>query len=329
MPVPRCALLLLLLLTSAIAFAREASAPPAPKPAAENKDSGKNDWVFSLLPKSLQKNPRLELTVITEMTPAGRKLPPVSPDKPAYFEAFTSGPKAMGAGAYDEKMLKQEEVERLLLRSLATNGYLPAQRPAQPPSLLIVYAWGSHNVIREADEENPAFGGNALARNILDRAALVGGEKFATKMLELFERADALSSAANARVAPGGESVIAPAMAMMNPVEMFKREDPKNEFLVDQTASDLYYVVASAYDYQSVVDKRRLLLWRTRMTVASAGVNQEISVPTLVLSAAPFFGKEMTGPEIISKRSMREGTVEVGTPTVINTPAETLPPAKK
>jgi hypothetical protein len=33
-------------------------------------------WVFSLLPKSMQKDPRLDYTVITEMTPAGRKLPP-------------------------------------------------------------------------------------------------------------------------------------------------------------------------------------------------------------------------------------------------------------
>jgi hypothetical protein len=36
-----------------------------------------------------------------------------------------------------------------------------------------------------------------------------------------------------------------------------------------------------------------------------------------VLSAGPFFGKDMPEPETLSKRSMREGNVEIGTPTVV------------
>ena len=62
--------------------------------AAPKKESS-SEWVFSLLPKSMQKNPRLELTVITEMTEAGKKLPPVSAAAPAYFELFTTGPDAV------------------------------------------------------------------------------------------------------------------------------------------------------------------------------------------------------------------------------------------
>jgi hypothetical protein len=90
-------LLWLLLLAPALLRAGEPPAAKAPAPA--TKDSGNNEWVFSLLPKSMQKNPRLELTVITEMTPAGRALPPVSVAQPAYFEAFTNGARAMGQGA--------------------------------------------------------------------------------------------------------------------------------------------------------------------------------------------------------------------------------------
>jgi len=106
-----------------------------------------------------------------------------------------------------------------------------------------------------------------------------------------------------------------------NPVSQFKRSDPKNEFHVDQAASNVYYVVASAYDYQSIAAKRRVLLWRTRMTVAADGVSQEQTLPTLVASAAPFFGRDMPEAEILSKRALREGTVEVGTPTVVESPA--------
>ena len=301
-----------------------ASAGVAAEPA--SAPAKKSEWVFSLLPKSLQKNPLLEITVITEMTEAGKKLPAVSPSAPVYYEAFSPGPKHLGETAGNEVTLPPAEIERLLTRSLAANGYQPAVPPAHPPALLIIYTWGSHALLTEADSENPSLSGNQVARNLLDRAALVGGEKFARQLLELFERADAMSLAANVPPPPGGEPVLTPAaMEFANPVSVFKRADPKNEFLVDQAASNVYYVVASAYDYRSVSEKRRVLLWRTRMTVGADGVSQAQTLPTLVLSAAPFFGKDMPDAAIISKRPVREGTVDVGTPRVV----EPASPAKK
>lgn len=321
---PFSARLVLLLLPTVLSAA---SAPTAASPDKSPKKESSSGWVFSLLPKSLQKNPRLEITVITEMTDAGRKLPRVSAQTPAYFEAFSSGPRHLGHSQGNEATLKPEQIERLLTRALGTNGYLPAHPPAQPPSLLVLYTWGSHNLLVEGDDENPTLSGEQVARNLLDRAALVGGEKFARHLLELFQQADALSVAANSRPPPGGEQVFTPAlMEFTNPVSIFKRSDPRNEFLVDQAASDVYYVVASAYDHRSVMEKRRVLLWRTRMTVAAQGVSQEQTLPTLVLSAAPFFGQDMAETEILSKRAMREGTVEVGTPTVVEPNA---PAAKK
>src|ERR1041385_5131986 len=98
----------------------ETAAPPISSPAAKalaapaKKDSGKSEWVFSLLPKSLQKNPRLDLTVITEMTEAGKKLAPVSPAKPAYFEAFSAGFHQLGHAPGNEKTLTPPDIERLL-----------------------------------------------------------------------------------------------------------------------------------------------------------------------------------------------------------------------
>src|SRR5690349_15487252 len=60
----------------------------SPAPAAKSESSG---WVFSILPKSLQKNPTIDLTVITEMTELGKKLPPVTPAKPAYYLTKSGG----------------------------------------------------------------------------------------------------------------------------------------------------------------------------------------------------------------------------------------------
>lgn len=301
-----------------------AAATAATPPASASKNEQKSEWVFSLLPKSFQKNPRLELTVITEMTAAGKALPPVSPPAPAYCELFSPGPKHLGHSAGNEVTLKREAIEMLLTRSLATNGYVLAQRPEHPPSLLIIYTWGSHSLLTEPDEENPMLGGEQVARNLLDRAALVGGEKFARQMLDLFTQADAMAVATRSTTAPGGEPVFTPALAeFMNPVAQFKRAAPKNEFLVDQAASNVYYVVASAYDYASAGTNRRTLLWRTRMTVGADGVSQTQTLPTLVLTAAPYFGREMSEAETFSKRAVREGTVEIGTPIVVESDPST------
>jgi hypothetical protein len=60
------------------------------------------------------------------------------------------------------------------------------------------------------------------------------------------------------------------------------------------------------------------------MTVAAQGVSQDQTLPTLITSAAPFFGKEMSEPAILTKRAVREGQVEIGTATVVDGP--TAPP---
>lgn len=320
----------LLLAFSALAC----GAAAAEKPAEPAKKSGESAWVFSLLPKSLQKNPNLDLTVITEMTEAGKKLPPVSPAKPAYFLAQSGGMRAMGSTSGNEKSLSPEQVEKALTRALAANGYLPASPPATQPALLVTFVWGSHNLLVEGDADNPTLSGNQVARNLLDRAALVGGEKFARELLDLFTQADAMALAnPPPRVDPSGSVPgIAPVlgaaqMEFANPVNLFKQRSVKNEFLVDQAAADVYYVVASAYDYAAIGKKQRILLWRTRMTVAAQGVSQEQTLPTLIATAAPYFGKDMPEPEVLHRRAVRDGNVEVGVPTVVE-PAAPAPKKK-
>lgn len=285
-------------------------------------------WVFSLLPKSFQKNPQLDLTVISEMTDDGKKLPPVTPSQPAYYELFSAGFRALGEHVAHEAPFPEKSVTELLERSLKTSGYLPAKRPEHAPSLLIIFTWGTHNLLQEDDPENATLSPTAVARNLLDRAALVGGAKFAKELKRRFELANDMAVANLTPPAdPTGSvpPVAAPFPAVQadifNPVEQFKRENEKNEFLVDQAVSDVYYVVASAYDYKSAITDNKILLWRTRMTVAASGISQDQSMPTLITTAGPFFGKDMADAEIIVKRAVREGTVEVGTPTVVPTAA--------
>lgn len=62
---------------------------------------------------------------------------------------------------------------------------------------------------------------------------------------------------------------------------------------------------------------RRVLLWRTRMTVATDGVSQLQSLPVLIATAAPYFGREMDEPAVLTPRTIREGRVEIGESVVV------------
>ena len=320
----------------ALAVAQTPTPPPVTDATAP-KNSQKSQWVFSILPKSFQKNPLVDLTVITEMTELGKKQLPASPSAPVYYLAQSSGFHQLGHPPGGEHTLKTEEVEQVLARSLATSGFLPATRE-HPPALVIFYTWGSHNLLMEGDEENPSLSAEMVARNLLDRAALVGGVKFSEKMLKLFQEADDMATLN--RVPPPDpsgsvppiEPILGPAqMDFLNPVNRFKESDPKNDAMFEQFTNDVYYVVASAYDYASVSTKAKRLYWRTRMTVAAQGVSQDQTLPTLIVAAGPYFGKDMSEPELITKKATPEGTVEIGTATVVEMPAtesKTSAPAK-
>jgi len=62
------------------------------------------------------------------------------------------------------------------------------------------------------------------------------------------------------------------------------------------------------------------------MTVNALGVNMLETVPSLISSAGPYFGREMADPVVLTKRISREGKVEVGTPTVVPDDATPVKP---
>jgi hypothetical protein len=294
----------LLVLPAAFAENQSSSTPQA-----QTDAPSKSSWILSLLPKPFQKNPSLEMTVITEVSEEGKKLPPVSPDKPAYYVPQTGGYVQMGDVWAGEKSLTQAEIERILSKALAARGYLPAKPPEQPPTLVVVYMWGSHSLIVG---DNMTEFPDRVVNNVLERATLVGGRKFAKELSLLYQDA--------------ADQFAAKSMIYFDPVKAFKLHSPKNEFLLDQATDDCYYVVATAYDYAALARNRRVLLWITRMTVNSQGISQSQSLPTLIASAAPYFGREMAEPEVLIKRT-RNVQIYFGTPTVVEMP--TAAPTRK
>ncbi len=269
--------------------ASAANLPTTKDQAARSVKSG--DFVFSMLPKAFQKNPILDMTVYTEFTPYGRLQRAATPDNPVYYVAHDTGYKQLG-WSVGEHPPKETDVERVMAKALATNGFLAATDDHKP-SVAVFYVWGSHNKVPSDLARDFR---DLVKKNTLERAILVGGKAFAANMDFAMEWGD-----------PSGDL------------------DNKISFLREQASEELYYVVASAYDYSSLAHGERKLEWRTTMTVTSAGLALQESLKPLIATAAPYFGRETHGPEIAAQRVSREGRVEIGTAKVVDDPPAAKP----
>jgi hypothetical protein len=258
----------LLLFVAGGLLAAEPSAQPVPEA-----------FGFSLVPNAFSSNPRLSMTVFTEMTDHGRELPQASAESPVYFISYDAGRKSEGEPIGEKVFPAPDALQDILFRSLANNGYRPAA-PGQTPSLALIYYWGSHSSIE--DPEEIALFPERNQQHVLERAMLVGGSAYRRKIADEYAFG-----------------------------YTFADRMPKQAFLIDQASRDMYFVVVSAYDHAEMLAGRRRLAWRTTMTVSANGVSMRDALPPLVLTAADYFGRATDEPVAINRRA-RRGTVTLG-----------------
>jgi len=203
----------------------------------------------------------------------------------------------------------------------------------QPPDAAThpgrVLCLGTDNLLNPDDE---SLSTDLMARNILDRAAMVGGAKFARELATLFEQADAMALANQPPALTVGQRDRRQPRARVPSKWRFSIRlissscgIPKTNFLwirhrTTATTSSLPPTITPPFTRQ-----QRMLLWRTRMTVNSRGgfagpnVANAHSPPRRPISDATCWSSE-----VIVKRA-REGEVTIGTPTVIEMPPRSRP----
>jgi hypothetical protein len=278
-----------------------ATAVPPPVP----KDDVAKGWTFEALPRAFQKNPLVDMTVITEMTALGKKRPLATPARPAYYAATIGPPREEGQPDGNTHPLSPDVVQAGMQHALAINGFLPADS-SHRPSLVVIFVWGTYNRI----PINHVDPGN---KNVVARALLVGGEKFAGEFQQAIERDQAMMEAGT----PLGPNSF---------FRQFRRRDAKTEQLVNQARGEIYFIVASAFDYAAMTRNERQLLWRSRLTVDTRGVSMSDTLPELMASGAPFLGRDMAESALLMRHADRNGQVDIGTLKVVEPPAETKPP---
>jgi len=311
------------LLCAALAGLLAPLALSAGGPPLTNTESSEGQFSFSLIPRPFQKNPLVDQTVVTELTPDGKKLPPPSPAHPVYYVADSGGYHAEGQGPEDEHPPAAEVLATSMLQALAVNGYQPATR-AHPPTLLIVYYWGAHTNLDTGSGEIDDTGFLDVGhKNLLSRAALVGGSKFAEDLRQALQKQDRQNEMkANMPQAYGAM------LSEFGPLQLFIQRDGKTRQLYEEAKGDCYYVVASAYDFAAATQGKRVLLWRSKMTVDSHGVAMRDTLPGLILNAGKYLGLDMPEAATMLKHAQRDEHVTLGPLEVEEYMDKPAPPPK-
>ena len=266
--------------------------PPAGVPELETGRSGIN-------PTSRRDRLALDGTAITEFTEEGRKFAAPTAAKPAYFLTHSGGEHDFGQVSAGQKPLPEGAIEQQLAETLAACHYLPATG-GHPPSLVLFYIWGTHSR-PEPLIEDPGY------KNLLSRAALIGGRKFASELKEALIKDEHSEAAIPAQAwgaqMSGGNSIgAANLFTSFSPLETFRRRDAKTARLLARIGDECYYIVVSAYDYAALARGENRLLWHTKLSACSRGLSLAETVPALLAGGASAFGRDMREPEFLPNR---------------------------
>lgn len=209
----------------------------------------------------------VEVITNTEVTPAGRKLPAPSPTAPQYYLAISGGYQDLGGIIAGITAPPPSDVLKMLTAELAKRGYLPATEKTPPPTLALFFIWGTLNT----DQDN---GGDIdAAPGVRNRAKILrflGGEK-----------------------AGLGDSFFDPLTAPAAGLSVMSAD---SRDLYEAASEDFYVTVVSAYDFESVRQHKRELLWMTRIATFGRGFDLPEVLPAMIAIGGAQFGRETPKP---------------------------------
>jgi hypothetical protein len=271
----------------------------------------------TLIPRAFQSNPNIEVMIVTELTAAGRKEPVASSARPVYYAGEDGGMTSLGDIIGGDKAPKPADLANLMTRSLRAGGFIPAGA-GHPPTIYVYYRWGSFNKLSDADRGAGQIvtpGATNVSgpmddqqmRDLLQRAALVGGTRFAVEWNYALETGT---------------------------FNTWENRSARNEFLVETASDNLYFIIATACDFDAAVHGKVVVLWQTRISTSSRGVAMNESLPQMAMSAATYIGHETEGPVRLDRPALKDGKVKIGEPVVVreelpsDAPSPSFPPPK-
>lgn len=226
----------------------------------------------------------LEVITVTDVSSAATFVPAASPAEPQYYVAASLGYRDLGASMAGITEPPAQAVLHLISAELAKQGYLPSTPRSPPPTLMLVYTWGTLN----ADH---SYGGDPGAPptqwNRAQILNFLGGRRLGLD-----------DNFFNPLTAP------APGLTVY---------DYETERLLDVARESFYVIVVSAYDIGAALQKkRRPPLWTTRIAAPSLGFSLGDVLPAMLAIGGKQFGRDTPRPVWINADDEFDPSVTLG-----------------
>ena len=207
-----------------------------------------------------------------------------NPDQPQYYVAASLGFRDLGpAIAGFSEPPPDKAVVHLLSAELAKQGYLPATPQSPPPTLLLVYTWGTLNAERFSGPD-PSYVRQLNHGQLL---RFLGGEKVGMRR-GFFD------------------SETAPAPGLTPQSYLGQR-------ISDVAREDLFVFAVAAYDYSDAIElKRQPPVWTTRISAPSLGFSFSNVFPAMLAIGGQQFGRHTPSPVWVNASEKFKPDVRLG-----------------
>ncbi len=253
-------------------------------------------------------------------------------------ETYAFGKGRFGNGSVRDPSidgLPFAELVRTLAPFLARQSYVPTPAPDQT-DLLIVVHWGTtlpydHSLYREGlNQLSTAMSGMRSAEQLLKgtATAVEGGtspmgstagalsaqrQADINSLLMMMEMENRQRDMVDARMA--ALLGYLPEMKKLSSMRNFGGFSFLYRDLALEVEQERYYVILAAFDFRAAwKEKKRKLLWVTRVSIRARGHRFDRQLPAMLTGAAPYFGCDTPG---LIRGYVPEGKVEVGEPKVL------------
>ena len=246
-------------------------------------------------PAAPQENPQADSqkkiyathAIITEMTDAGRALPePIKTRLPVYYLSHSKEQRNFGDVSVGTKRITYSFLRKQLATAFASNGSLYRSADKEhPPTQVFYFEWGVCDEIKFPGASAKNSGGNpdagkvantSFRDNLIARAELVGGKKFAGEFVQAL---------------------------MENDMKRFATRDDPTLALIHAIFNGCYYLRVSSCDFEAHKKNQKKLLWSTTVTALSRELSFDAALPVLIQFASIFSGLETVGHEIVRPRT--------------------------
>ncbi len=213
-----------------------------------------------------------------------------------------------------KRLPPKAEVEYLLGKALATQGYRIMTK-ASPPSLVLVFWWGHiAPQLNNTEISGPKTNTDVFNRGLLQSPDGAG-----------FDAANPINLVDELATDQFENSFQMMSIVAGNTRDQFPTEKPNPIFqqVQQMERQPLHYLMISAYDFQDWLHHKSTLLWQAHVSTELWRRSLGDVLETMIVTSAPFLGRETRAPQFIGAP---EGHVLVGKAEVKGFPDLPVPP---